>query len=141
MTAHTPLISVATLYSPHMDRELQHRLASFLSQRGVPGANCIRLNVHGGVVAVSGKAPTKQAKWLCIECCRRVAGVIKIIDQLNGASPIRHTHRAETIGAQGRLHDQGLQAFPKSMRTSRRQPSPSPRQALGGNRLSHTAVV
>ena len=42
----------------------------------------MRLDARGGVVAVSGELPTRHAKWLCVECCRRVAGVIKVIDKM-----------------------------------------------------------
>ena len=62
--------------------ELERRLANFLFQRRVPGRESIQLNVYGGVVAVSGRIPTRYAKWLCIECCRRVAGVIRVIDNV-----------------------------------------------------------
>ena len=62
--------------------ELERRIANFLCQRRVPGGECIQLNVYGGVVAVSGRIPTRYAKWLCIECCRRVAGVIRVIDNV-----------------------------------------------------------
>jgi BON domain-containing protein len=62
--------------------ELERRLANFLFQCRVPGRECIQLNVYGGVVAVSGRIPTRYAKWLCIECCRRVAGVIRVIDNV-----------------------------------------------------------
>ena len=82
MTAGTLRTLVSTLYSASIDRELEHRLANFLYQRGVPGADSLRLHAQGGVVAVAGELPTRYAKWLCIECCRRLAGVIKIIDEL-----------------------------------------------------------
>jgi BON domain len=64
------------------DAELERRIANFLCQRRVPGRECLQLNVHGGVVAVSGRIPTRYAKWLCIECCRRVAGVLRVIDNV-----------------------------------------------------------
>ena len=64
------------------DAELERRIANFLFQRRVPGRECIQLNVYGGVVAVSGRIPTRYARWLCIECCRRVAGVIRVIDNV-----------------------------------------------------------
>ena len=63
--------------------ELERRLANFLFQRRVPGRECVQLNVYGGVVAVSGRIPTRYAKWLRIECCRRVAGVIKVTDNVS----------------------------------------------------------
>jgi len=82
MTAGIPRTQISTLYSASMDSELEHRLANYLYQRDVPGGNSVQLNAHGGVVALSGELPTRYAKWLCIECCRRVAGVIKVIDNM-----------------------------------------------------------
>ena len=64
------------------DAELERRIANFLYQRRVPGRECIQLNVYGGVVAVSGRIQTRYAKWLCVECCRRVAGVLRVIDNV-----------------------------------------------------------
>jgi hypothetical protein len=70
------------------DVDLEHRLANFLYQRNVPDGDCVRLDARGGVVIVSGELPTQHAKWLCIECCRRVAGVLKVVDELTVALPI-----------------------------------------------------
>lgn len=64
------------------DIDLERRLANFLYQRHVPGSQRVLLDARGGEVAVSGELPTRYAKWLCIECCRRVAGVIKVVDNL-----------------------------------------------------------
>jgi BON domain-containing protein len=64
------------------DAELERRITNFLCQRRVPGRECLQLNVHGGVVAVSGRIPTHYARWLCIESCRRVAGVLRVIDNV-----------------------------------------------------------
>ena len=72
----------STIYTPSMDAELEHRIYSFLHLRQVSPNGRIRLRVRGGTVVVSGKLCSSHAKWLCMECCRRVAGVIKIVDQL-----------------------------------------------------------
>src|SRR6476646_6754060 len=72
----------STLHREKSDTELERRLTNFLFQRRVPGAARIQLVAHGGVVAISGRSPTRSAKWLCIECCRRVAGVIRVIDNV-----------------------------------------------------------
>lgn len=72
----------STWHWEHSDAELERRLANFLYQRRVPGVERIHLIAHGGVVAITGQTPTRSAKWLCIECCRRVAGVIRVIDNV-----------------------------------------------------------
>ena len=94
--------------------ELERRIANFLCQRRVPGRECLQLNVCGGVVAVSGKIPTRYARWLCIESCRRVAGVLRVIDNVKiepavseqqpmaihifGEIPNRRRHRFDKSG-------------------------------------------
>lgn len=82
MTAIASRITVSILHAANTDTELARRIVNFLYQRRVPGGECIRLNVHGGVVAVGGTIPTRYGKWLCLECCRRVAGVLRVIDNV-----------------------------------------------------------
>ena len=64
------------------DVELEHRIANFLHQQQVPGSNRIKANAHIGTVVVRGQLPSRHAKWKCMGCCRRVAGVIKLIDKV-----------------------------------------------------------
>ena len=99
MATGTPRVLASTLYSANTDSELEHRLANFLHQRGVPGGNSVRLDAQGGVVAVSGELPTRYAKWLCIECCRRVAGVIKVIDNMQIHSAVAELPTSVHIAA------------------------------------------
>jgi hypothetical protein len=100
MAAGTPRTQVSTLYSPSMDRDLEHRLANFLDQRGVPGRDSLRLEARGGVVAVMGEPPTPYAKWLCLGCCRRVAGGIKIIDKMKVKSATSELPSAVHLAAE-----------------------------------------
>ncbi len=82
MTAIASRMNLSTLYWANSDTELERRIANFIYQRGVEGGDGIRLIAQGGVVSVSGQIPTRSAKWLCIECCRRVAGVFRVIDEI-----------------------------------------------------------
>ena len=70
--------------TPHTneDGDLENRIINFLHHRHVPSGKQIRAEAHLGRVVVSGKLPSKNAKWLCIECCRRVAGVVNLVDQV-----------------------------------------------------------
>ena len=45
----------------------------------------------GGTVVVSGMLHSRHAKWLCLECCRHVAGVIKLVDRIKVQSSSRKT--------------------------------------------------
>lgn len=71
------------------DDDLGHRLVNFLHGRHVPEQESVHLDVHGGTVVVSGRLRSRHSKWLCIECCRHVAGVIKLVDELevNATAP------------------------------------------------------
>ena len=69
------------------DDDLEHRIVNFLHGRHVPETEAVKVGVRGGTVVLSGQLHTQRAKWLCVECCRRVAGVIKLVDQLVVKSP------------------------------------------------------
>ena len=103
-TARTP---TPTLYSASTDIELERRLTNFLYQRHVPDVDCVWLDARGGVVVVSGELPSQHAKWLCIECCRRVAGVVKIIDEVEVAPAIIKFPGAVQIAAETTSCKQG----------------------------------
>lgn len=69
------------------DEMLKRRLVNFLHERQVPEAHALHVQSHVGTIVVSGKLKSRHDKWLCLECCRRVAGVIKLIDQLEVRPP------------------------------------------------------
>ncbi len=64
------------------DIDLEHRLVNFLHARHVQGAETVHFEIHKGTVVVSGTLPSGRAKWLFMGCCRNVAGVIKLIDEV-----------------------------------------------------------
>jgi len=61
---------------------LESRVVRSLYAHGVSMAESLEVKVSGGRVRVRGHLPDQHAKWLCLECCRHVAGVIKLIDQV-----------------------------------------------------------
>jgi len=76
------------------DIDLEHRLVNFLYNRHVPESKSVHLDVHGGTVVVRGPLHSGRAKWLCIECCRHVAGVIKLVDEIVVERPRKRTGRS-----------------------------------------------
>lgn len=74
--------SGSAVHSASSDADLVRRLVSFVYQQRVPDGGCVQFAAHNGVVVVHGELPTPHAKWLCIECCRRVAGVMRVVDRL-----------------------------------------------------------
>ncbi|MDX1962455.1 MAG: BON domain-containing protein [Pirellulales bacterium] len=68
---------------PVTDRELAERIVAFLFSRHVPGLRTLQVQVHNGVVTLSGKVLTFYEKQLCNQCFRRVAGVRQLINQVD----------------------------------------------------------
>lgn len=64
------------------DVELAKRIVNTLVDRHVCGLENVNINVTGGVVTLYGKVPTAHERFLCVECCRHVAGVVRIYDAL-----------------------------------------------------------
>lgn len=93
MTANSLRARVAeVLEKTREDDELEHRLLNFMHGRHLPERESVQLDVHGGVVVISGRLRSLHSKWLCVECCRHVAGVIRLVDELEVDSlPRRRT--------------------------------------------------
>ena len=51
------------------DHELRRRVFNYLSLRGIPGLESIKLTVTNGNVRLDGTTPSRTAKWRCSECC------------------------------------------------------------------------
>jgi osmotically-inducible protein OsmY len=65
-----------------VDVDLERRIANFLYQQRVSRGVRIRTDVQTGTVVVSGKCSSRHTKWICVECCRRVAGVVNLVDRV-----------------------------------------------------------
>ena len=62
--------------------DLADRVTAFLHSRQRRPLQRITVRAKGGTVTLEGKVGTFYERQLCIECCRRVAGVIKLIDRI-----------------------------------------------------------
>ena len=64
------------------DRDLLRRVWNFLYARQVPGLDRLAVQAADGVLTITGQLPTAQSRWLCVRCCRRVAGVRSVWDRV-----------------------------------------------------------
>lgn len=64
------------------DQELQFRVQSFLKSRHFPTFEELNVEVDGGQVTLSGALSTYYEKQVAINSCRRVAGVLALIDDI-----------------------------------------------------------
>ena len=64
------------------DNDLEQRIRNVLINHGVKCAGQLAVEACSGTVTLSGYLPSVHEKWLCIECCRHVAGARQIVDKL-----------------------------------------------------------
>lgn len=64
------------------DADLERRIANFLLHQKVPHCHQVHANAHSGTVVVTGKLQSRHEKWLCLNTCQRVAGVVRLIDEV-----------------------------------------------------------
>ncbi len=69
------------------DVDLQRRVSQYLTRRGIAAAGKLDVDASAGVVTLRGKVGSKHWKWLAVECSRRVAGVVQLIDALEVGEP------------------------------------------------------
>jgi osmotically-inducible protein OsmY len=70
-----------------LDRDLERRVQNYLYGRQIPGLRRIEVEASGGTVTLRGRVRSYYEKQLCIHCCRRVAGVIELNDQVVVVAP------------------------------------------------------
>jgi len=66
----------------HVDNDLRRRVKTFLSTRHRPGLRLLDVEAHRGVVTLRGKVKTFYEKQLSAQLARRVAGVVRLIDEV-----------------------------------------------------------
>jgi osmotically-inducible protein OsmY len=62
-------------------RDLQRRIMACLKDR-FPALRGVHVTVIGGTADLRGEVSSKTDKRLCVEYCRHVPGVLKIVDEL-----------------------------------------------------------
>jgi len=69
-----------------VDREVERRVANFLAKH-FPRLRTVEVEVCQGVVTIFGCVNSFYERQLCINCCQRVAGVVRLIDQVEVLEP------------------------------------------------------
>jgi osmotically-inducible protein OsmY len=76
---------LATLQTDFEDRDLERRVVNYLAGRHVPGLRHLSVQARAGTVTLRGRVQTFYEKQLCQDCCRRVAGVVQLVDAVDVA--------------------------------------------------------
>lgn len=64
------------------DEDLRRRISSFLGSRHFPAFRRLEVKVFAGAVTLRGQVSSYYEKQVALDTCRRVAGVLKTIDQV-----------------------------------------------------------
>lgn len=67
------------------DVDLRRRVLGYLEQRGYPAIRDLTISTNNGSVTLQGKLNSFYEKQICLSTCQRVAGVIRIIDEVEVA--------------------------------------------------------
>ena len=69
--------------------ELARRVKIFLFSRHHPSFRHLHVEANGGTVTLRGRVSSFYEKQLTYQCCRHVAGVFNIVDQVDVLAPIQ----------------------------------------------------
>ena len=64
------------------DNRITRGIQELLKQRRIDGLGPIKVETHCGIVWIRGRVTSEFARRACYECCRRVTGVRRVIDEL-----------------------------------------------------------
>lgn len=70
------------VHEPSPDEQLARRIRNFVSSKQLPGTAAFRVDVNGGTVTLGGKVGSFYQKQLWIHGAQRVAGVTRIVDEI-----------------------------------------------------------
>ena len=81
------------------DRDLEQRVLNFIAGRYVSGLRYVEVQAEAGTVTLRGNVPSYHTRQLCLECCRHVAGVVRVVDRLKVVSPTQRTDCSRLVNA------------------------------------------
>jgi len=69
-----------------LNLDLERRVVNFLAQKHRASLRAVSVEANDGTVVLRGELQTFYEKQLCLNVCQRVAGVVRLVDQLNVAN-------------------------------------------------------
>lgn len=88
-----------------LDRDLERRVVNYLAQQHFPQLHAVQVKARQGVVTIRGDVSSFYERQLCIHCCQRVAGVVRLNDQIKVGRL-----RSENVSRRPALHPQAVLA-------------------------------
>ncbi len=69
------------------DEDLRRRISSYLGSRHFPAFRHLEVRVAGGAVTLAGRVSSFYEKQVALDTCRRVAGVLSTVDEVQVEAP------------------------------------------------------
>ncbi len=69
--------------SPIADSDLERRIAAYLASRSFLSFRRLKVSARDGVVTLAGRLSSFHEKQVARESCRRVAGVLRVVDAIH----------------------------------------------------------
>jgi osmotically-inducible protein OsmY len=76
------LEAMVTKSTTSSDRDLERRVLGYLCEKHVPSFRRLTVEACDGVVTLRGRVSSFYEKQLAHHCCRRVAGVTRLVDAM-----------------------------------------------------------
>ena len=65
-----------------VDQDVLSRVESYLDSRHFRGFRDLHVEVTSGIVTISGKVDNFHERQVAVNSCRRVAGVMELVDEI-----------------------------------------------------------
>lgn len=76
------MVSHGHSFARQDDSDLERRVVNYLFDRRVSSLRAIKVSASAGTVTLRGRVSSYYEKQLCLHCCRRVAGVMQLVDEV-----------------------------------------------------------
>src|SRR5687768_8704160 len=77
------------------DNELKNRILTCIHSLRIVRVEGLQVRVAGGIATVCGRLRSTRDYDLCLQFCRRVPGVVRIVDELEVDPPFANQFRRE----------------------------------------------
>ena len=81
------MVSSEARHNDVHDRDLERRVTNYILGHKMPALRRIHVESDRGTVTIRGSVSSFYQRQLCINCSRRVAGVVQLIDELTVLCP------------------------------------------------------
>lgn len=79
---HASTVGRSAVERTKSDRDLERRVVNYLWSKHVASLRHVNVEADNGVITVSGQVRSFYEKQLVSHCCRRVAGVVSMVDDV-----------------------------------------------------------